>query len=382
MEDEITSGLQAVNAEIDARMDAGNYESALELAQHGLKLALSTLNSPDFMEGFAQWNIGRIIGAAVEHYAGQHDEGKLTSWAVRLPLGHGAAKRARDLLGPEFEPAERLCRLYDERAAQSSVFRTGQFTPEGLHDKYQALIAAGDAKRKNHDYLGAIEAYDAALAAMEEAGYENSDWEGIARYKIAQSIMNGCRHAAELAAGDYGPAGELRESQGDLMNRLNALAPRGFKEMQTAARLVPRDTAVQKGLALYQQWKSNLPWLFEEKSTSSGSQGARVTANSQETRTMPPPAAEPKADRGCFVATAVYGSAMVEEVQMLRDYRDRVLSRSSPGRALVLAYERLGPILANLIINRPRVKAIVRAVVLTPVLWVVRLTSSAREDLQ
>ena len=58
----------------------------------------------------------------------------------------------------------------------------------------------------------------------------------------------------------------------------------------------------------------------------------------------------------CFVATAVYGSPEVREVQRLREFRDFVLQRSFIGRRIVALYYRVGPRLAEGVRQRPRVR--------------------------
>lgn len=55
---------------------------------------------------------------------------------------------------------------------------------------------------------------------------------------------------------------------------------------------------------------------------------------------------------GCFVATAVYGDAGAPEVELLREWRDRTLSRYVMGRAFIAAYYRRGPALARLVVRR------------------------------
>ena len=68
----------------------------------------------------------------------------------------------------------------------------------------------------------------------------------------------------------------------------------------------------------------------------------------------------------CFVATAAYGTPFAEEIDSLRRFRDRYLMTHAPGRTLVRAYYAVGPSAADVIRPRPRLRAVVRAL-LTPV---------------
>jgi len=74
----------------------------------------------------------------------------------------------------------------------------------------------------------------------------------------------------------------------------------------------------------------------------------------------------PSAKTGCFVATAVYGSPMAPEVQVLRDFRDEVLCRTELGRALIWLYVRIGPLGARALERRPGLKPFVRRAILSP----------------
>jgi len=55
----------------------------------------------------------------------------------------------------------------------------------------------------------------------------------------------------------------------------------------------------------------------------------------------------------CFVATAVYGQSDHPAVELLRRFRDEFLARWSAGRAFIDFYYSFGPMLADLIRNRP-----------------------------
>jgi hypothetical protein len=63
---------------------------------------------------------------------------------------------------------------------------------------------------------------------------------------------------------------------------------------------------------------------------------------------------------GCFIATAAYGADWAGEVQALRDFRDRYLLTSVPGRWLVQQYYRLSPPVADYLRGQEFLKSLVR----------------------
>jgi len=75
---------------------------------------------------------------------------------------------------------------------------------------------------------------------------------------------------------------------------------------------------------------------------------------------------------GCFIATAAFGSPMEKHVQILRDFRDRVLLNYSVGKAFVQFYYRNSPAIADKIAPSEGLRLITR-LMLMPVIGVAYL---------
>jgi len=75
----------------------------------------------------------------------------------------------------------------------------------------------------------------------------------------------------------------------------------------------------------------------------------------------PPPVPHADNSGGCFVATAAYGTSMEPDVQILRDYRDRVLAKNRLGQLITASYLTLSPPLARLIHAETLSGAVARA---------------------
>jgi hypothetical protein len=101
-----------------------------------------------------------------------------------------------------------------------------------------------------------------------------------------------------------------------------------------------------------------------------------ITCTAQFNSNTPPPSQQNQQQQGCFIATAAYGSDMAREVKALREFRDRRLMASEPGRALVRFYYRNSPPLADLIRDRDGARAAVRAA-LMPVVWSIEHPTAA-----
>jgi hypothetical protein len=74
-----------------------------------------------------------------------------------------------------------------------------------------------------------------------------------------------------------------------------------------------------------------------------------------------PPSTSNGGGGGCFIATAAFGSPMAQQVEILRQFRDRYLLTNAIGGKFVAWYYRNGPVAANYIKNKPLAKAAVRA---------------------
>ncbi|MGD8810043.1 MAG: right-handed parallel beta-helix repeat-containing protein [Gammaproteobacteria bacterium] len=70
---------------------------------------------------------------------------------------------------------------------------------------------------------------------------------------------------------------------------------------------------------------------------------------------------------GCFIATAAFGADWEREVEILRNFRDEVLMKSSLGRWFVAQYYHLSPAPADWLREMPRMRALVRALLMPAV---------------
>ena len=70
----------------------------------------------------------------------------------------------------------------------------------------------------------------------------------------------------------------------------------------------------------------------------------------------------------CFVSTAAYGTETASQLDILRDFRDQVLLGNALGSGFVAAYYRISPPVANFIAKCDFLRAVVREVLIDPVI--------------
>ena len=74
---------------------------------------------------------------------------------------------------------------------------------------------------------------------------------------------------------------------------------------------------------------------------------------------------------GCFIATAAYGTPTAEQIDVLREFRDVVLLKSTVGSRFVVLYYRLSPPIADFIARSDLLRTLVRELLVDPIVWIV-----------
>lgn len=78
----------------------------------------------------------------------------------------------------------------------------------------------------------------------------------------------------------------------------------------------------------------------------------------------------------CFIATAAYGTPTDARIDVLREFRDRVLLQSSAGSRFVTWYYQTSPPIAEFIAGNELVRTLVSVLLVDPVVWLVESTGS------
>ena len=76
----------------------------------------------------------------------------------------------------------------------------------------------------------------------------------------------------------------------------------------------------------------------------------------------------------CFIATAAYGTATIEQIDVLRELRDVVLLKSAIGSQFVALYYRLSPPVADFIAGNEMVRTLVRELLVDPIVCIFEAT--------
>ena len=75
----------------------------------------------------------------------------------------------------------------------------------------------------------------------------------------------------------------------------------------------------------------------------------------------------------CFIATAAYGTALHEDIDVLRDFRDEYLMPNPAGRTFVKFYYNTSPPLADVIRDNEELRTAVREGLVKPLVYVTRI---------
>ena len=82
----------------------------------------------------------------------------------------------------------------------------------------------------------------------------------------------------------------------------------------------------------------------------------------------------PSGSGPCFVATAAYGTPTAKQIDLLREFRDVVLLKSTVGSQFVALYYQVSPPIADFIAGNELLTTLVRELLVDPIVWVVQAT--------
>jgi len=85
-------------------------------------------------------------------------------------------------------------------------------------------------------------------------------------------------------------------------------------------------------------------------------------------------------DQGCFIATSALGTPYAWQLDVLRDFRDHILLQSAFGTTLVNNYVRWSPAAASWLDVRPRLRWIVRSLLVSPMAVIIGMLLFKRNN--
>ncbi len=97
-----------------------------------------------------------------------------------------------------------------------------------------------------------------------------------------------------------------------------------------------------------------------------------ITANFEQEEEGPP-----TLPSFCFIATAAYGTPTAKQIDVLREFRDVVLLKSTLGSQFVSLYYQLSPPIADFIAGHEAVRTLVREILIDPIVWLVDATGGS-----
>jgi hypothetical protein len=82
----------------------------------------------------------------------------------------------------------------------------------------------------------------------------------------------------------------------------------------------------------------------------------------------------PSGSGPCFIATAAYGTPTAKQIDLLREFRDVVLLKSTVGSQFVALYYQVSPPIADFVAGNELLRTLVRELLVDPIVWVVAAT--------
>jgi hypothetical protein len=83
---------------------------------------------------------------------------------------------------------------------------------------------------------------------------------------------------------------------------------------------------------------------------------------------------------GCFIASAAYGTPAAEQIDVLREFRDAVLLKNTPGSLFVALYYWLSPPVAEFIAGNEVARTLVRDLLVDRIAWLAEATADAWQN--